>query len=104
LDSELVESARQLKLACAVTSKNERIKSGDDTFCWGRFHVGQNDTAAMIGAKLSGWYPMLASAARSLAPRLAWAPSAIRVCAPMDQLKCDESQPVAALAGEAKSH
>jgi peptidoglycan/xylan/chitin deacetylase (PgdA/CDA1 family) len=103
-DGELVESARQLTLACAVTSRNERIASGHDMFAWGRFHVSQSDTAAMLAAKLSGWYPMLAAAGRRLAPRLAWAPPAKSVRPHIDQRPHDDSLPIVALAGKAEPH
>jgi hypothetical protein len=93
-----------LMLACAVISKNQRVESGDDIFLWGRFHASQSDTAAMLAAKLSGWYPMLAAAARSLAPQLAWAPPARSACAHIDRLQCEEPLPAIAVSGKAKPH
>jgi peptidoglycan/xylan/chitin deacetylase (PgdA/CDA1 family) len=73
-NDELVEATRKLELSCAVTALSRRVESGGDSFLWGRFHAGQSDTAAMLAARLSGWYPMLAATARSLAPGLAWRP------------------------------
>jgi len=96
-DAKLVESARRLPLACAVISKSQRVESGDDIFRWGRFHVSQSDTAAMVAAKLSGWYPLLATAVRSLAPRLAWKPPVRIAYAQIDPLRYDESLPAIAV-------
>jgi peptidoglycan/xylan/chitin deacetylase (PgdA/CDA1 family) len=62
---ELVETTRQLDLAGAVTTQRRRVQLGDDRFQWGRFYVGQSDTAATLAGKLTGWYPMLASATKS---------------------------------------
>ena len=76
-DAELVDVARKFDLACAVTSRHRRIQLGDDMFQWGRFHVSQNDTPGMLAAKLSGWYPMLATAGRPLARSLASLASAV---------------------------
>lgn len=66
LNSDLVEAARRLEISCAVTVRHRRVRSDDDLFQWGRFHVGPNDTPAMLAAKLSGWYPALAAAGKSL--------------------------------------
>lgn len=100
-DAELVESARLMPLACAGNSRNQRVEPGDDMFLWGRFHVGQSDTAAMLAARLSGWYPMLAGVGRSLAPRLAWAPPEKSVRTQIAPMPCDDSLSVVALAGKA---
>jgi len=101
-DEGMVESARQMTLACAVNSKNQRVESGDDMFRWGRFHVGQSDTAAMLAAKLSGWYPMLAAAGRTIAPQLAWSPPAPSAQAISDRQSFDESLTLVAVSGAAK--
>lgn len=103
-DAELVAFARRLTLACAVTSKNQRVESGDDMFLWGRFHASQSDTVAMLAAKLSGWYPMLAAAGRSLAPQLAWKPPARSARVQTDRLQCEEPLPALAVSGKAKPH
>jgi peptidoglycan/xylan/chitin deacetylase (PgdA/CDA1 family) len=64
--SELIDASRKLDISCATTTRHRRTQAGDDVYQWGRFHVGQNDTPGMLAAKLSGWYPMLASACRGL--------------------------------------
>jgi peptidoglycan/xylan/chitin deacetylase (PgdA/CDA1 family) len=64
--SALVDAVRQLDVSCALTVRRTQVHSSDDVYQWGRFEVSQRDTPAMLAAKLSGWYPMLAMMARGL--------------------------------------
>jgi peptidoglycan/xylan/chitin deacetylase (PgdA/CDA1 family) len=65
-NSELVAAARGLDLSCAVTVRERRVQPGDDVFEWGRLHVGQHDTPAMLAGKLSGWYSSFVVAGKAL--------------------------------------
>ena len=65
-NARLVNAARQLDISCAVTVRQHRVHRDDDVFQWGRFHVGQSDTPAMLAAKLSGWHSILLSATKKL--------------------------------------
>jgi peptidoglycan/xylan/chitin deacetylase (PgdA/CDA1 family) len=78
VNPELIEAARQLDLSCAVLTHHRRVLPGDDLFQWGRFYVGPRDTPAMLAAKLSGWYPKLASACKAVAQPLVSLMSAVR--------------------------
>jgi peptidoglycan/xylan/chitin deacetylase (PgdA/CDA1 family) len=61
---ELIEIARELGLACAVSVRPQRVTATDDVFHWGRFYVEDSDTAATLSAKLSGWYTTVAAAGK----------------------------------------
>jgi hypothetical protein len=65
-DAQLVEAATRLDISCAVTIRHRRILPHDDVYQWGRFAVSETDTPTMLAAKLSGWYPRLASAGKEL--------------------------------------
>jgi peptidoglycan/xylan/chitin deacetylase (PgdA/CDA1 family) len=71
VSAELVDAARQLAISCALTVRHRRVQAHDDLFQWGRFDVGPGDTPAMIAAKLSGWYPALATTAKEVVRPLA---------------------------------
>jgi len=71
VSAELVDAARQLEISCALTVRHRRVQAHDDLFQWGRFDVGPADTPAMIAAKLSGWYPALATTAKEVVRPLA---------------------------------
>jgi peptidoglycan/xylan/chitin deacetylase (PgdA/CDA1 family) len=65
-NTRLINAAKQLEISCAVTVRQRRVHANDDAFQWGRFHVGQSDTPAMLAAKLSGWHSILLSAAKKV--------------------------------------
>jgi peptidoglycan/xylan/chitin deacetylase (PgdA/CDA1 family) len=71
VSAELVDAARQLEISCALTVRHRRVQAQDDLFQWGRFDVSPGDTPAMIAAKLSGWYPALATTAKEVVRPLA---------------------------------
>jgi peptidoglycan/xylan/chitin deacetylase (PgdA/CDA1 family) len=66
LSPELVEAAKELGVACCLSTRRQRVRSGDDAYLWGRFDVESNDSPAVLAAKLSGWYATLATAGRTL--------------------------------------
>ena len=54
--SELIDVVRELDLNCGLTTRFERVEPGEDSIGWGRFHVGTNDSPAVLAGRLSGWY------------------------------------------------
>jgi peptidoglycan/xylan/chitin deacetylase (PgdA/CDA1 family) len=64
---ELVAITKQLDVSCCVTTDHRRVQPGDDVYQWGRFDVGEADTAAIVAAKLSGWYSTVALATKRMA-------------------------------------
>jgi peptidoglycan/xylan/chitin deacetylase (PgdA/CDA1 family) len=64
---ELIEIARRSGVSCCLSTRARRVCGGDDPFAWGRFTVEGNDTAAVLAAKLSGWYTTTADASKTLA-------------------------------------
>lgn len=67
---ELVDAARQVGVCCSLSTRARRVVPGEDEFEWGRLWVEQQDTPTMLSAKLS-WYPRIATAANTVASRLA---------------------------------
>jgi peptidoglycan/xylan/chitin deacetylase (PgdA/CDA1 family) len=68
---ELIDAARQLDLACCLTTRHQRVRPGDDVYQWGRFYAGATDTPVVLAAKLSGWYTAVATAGKTLTRPLA---------------------------------
>ena len=64
---ELIEIARRSGVSCCLSTRGRRVRRGDDLFAWGRFTVEASDTAAVLAAKLSGWYTTTADASKTLA-------------------------------------
>jgi glycosyltransferase involved in cell wall biosynthesis/peptidoglycan/xylan/chitin deacetylase (PgdA/CDA1 family) len=58
-DDELVAVARESGVLCALSDENELNSPASDRHCWGRVIVEQGDTAAMLAAKIDGWYSFL---------------------------------------------
>jgi peptidoglycan/xylan/chitin deacetylase (PgdA/CDA1 family) len=56
---ELIEAARRCGAACALTAVPEPIAPRSDPFGWGRFVVGDRDSAATLALKLDGWYSLV---------------------------------------------
>ncbi|MEM9996175.1 MAG: polysaccharide deacetylase family protein [Bacteroidota bacterium] len=54
--SALTERAKQLGVACALTTDCTLVTAASDPFDWGRFNAYAWDTPATLDAKLSGWY------------------------------------------------
>jgi peptidoglycan/xylan/chitin deacetylase (PgdA/CDA1 family) len=69
----LNQVARRLGTLCALTTESHLVKSGDDPFDWGRFTAEGSDTAAILAAKLDGWYEFMFSAKRAFQRRTAMA-------------------------------
>lgn len=63
---EMIEVARQTGVTCGLTTRPDRVTPGCDPFRWGRFGATEDDTAATLAAKLSGWYSPLARTLRGL--------------------------------------
>ena len=63
---ELIDAARQSGVTCCLSTRSRRVHDGDDPFTWGRFTVEAADTAAVLAAKLSGWYTTTADASKTL--------------------------------------
>jgi hypothetical protein len=64
--SEMIAAARHVGVVCGLTTRPDRIRPGSDPFQWGRFGATDDDTAATLAAKLSGWYSPLARTLRGL--------------------------------------
>ncbi len=69
--SELVQSARELGVSCALTTRFACIVPEANPLDWGRFNVAADDSAAMIAAKLAGWYEPVSAAIRAVKQPLA---------------------------------
>jgi peptidoglycan/xylan/chitin deacetylase (PgdA/CDA1 family) len=67
MDAELVAIARQLDVWCALSTRQRRVLPSDDSYQWGRFAVGPKDSAAVLAAKISGWYSKLTAVGRKVA-------------------------------------
>jgi peptidoglycan/xylan/chitin deacetylase (PgdA/CDA1 family) len=63
---ELIELARKASVTCCLSTRSRRVSYGDDPFTWGRFTVEPADSAAVLAAKLSGWYTTTAEASKTL--------------------------------------
>jgi hypothetical protein len=63
---ELVAVARELAVRCAVTTRFACVQAATDPFDWGRFNVAASDSAAILAAKLSGWYEPVAASVRAI--------------------------------------
>jgi peptidoglycan/xylan/chitin deacetylase (PgdA/CDA1 family) len=55
-DARLAAVARQAGLRCGLTVEPELVDPRSDPFEWGRFEVGEADTAATVAVRLDGWY------------------------------------------------
>jgi peptidoglycan/xylan/chitin deacetylase (PgdA/CDA1 family) len=65
-DSTMIEAARRLGVDCCLNSRQRRVLAQDDPYHWGRFIVEESDTAAVLAAKLSGWYSAITARRGSL--------------------------------------
>ena len=75
---EMAVAARDAGVACALTTRSERIDPSSDAFQWGRFNASDLDTPATLAAKLSGWYTPVNNLLRKIKrPVAAIAPAAI---------------------------
>jgi peptidoglycan/xylan/chitin deacetylase (PgdA/CDA1 family) len=68
-EAALVEAVRQAGAVCALSTRPELVRPGSDPFAWGRFGVGEADSAASIAARLDGWYDLARGAWRRLGGR-----------------------------------
>lgn len=62
---DLVETARQLGVSCALTTRARRVQPNQSEFEWGRIWTESYDTRAMLAAKMC-WYPKIADSGRPL--------------------------------------
>lgn len=67
----LVQVARELGVSCALTTRFACVTTDSDPFNWGRFNVVADDSAAIIAAKLAGWYEPVAASIRTVKHPLA---------------------------------
>jgi peptidoglycan/xylan/chitin deacetylase (PgdA/CDA1 family) len=67
ISPELVGIAKELGVACCLSTQHERVRSSDGTTQWGRVYAGNTDTPAILAGKLSGWYSTVATAGKKLA-------------------------------------
>ena len=56
IDAGMVSVARQSGVSCCLTTESNLNAPCSDPFTWGRFIAENTDTAAMLAAKLDGWY------------------------------------------------
>jgi hypothetical protein len=77
-DTRMLEIARELGTTCALTTAHRRVESTDDPFGWSRFNVWSNDSAAVLAAKISGWYAAVAHARNAAVAPLTKIPRAVR--------------------------
>ena len=61
----LSDAARRAGVRCALTTEPQLVMPGDDPFDWGRMTATDDDTAATLAGKLSGWYGFVRGAWRS---------------------------------------
>jgi len=66
LGPELAAAAEAAGALCALTTAPRLVRPGDSPFALGRFIVEQDDTAASLAAKLSGWYEAVHSLGRTI--------------------------------------
>jgi len=64
---ELADAAKQFGVVCSLTTRSRRVYPGDDEYQWGRFWAADEDTPAVLAAKLSGWYTTVATACKTAA-------------------------------------
>jgi peptidoglycan/xylan/chitin deacetylase (PgdA/CDA1 family) len=62
---ELVETARQLGVSCALSTRARRVKPHENEFEWGRIWTESYDTPTMLAAKMC-WYPKIADSGKPL--------------------------------------
>jgi peptidoglycan/xylan/chitin deacetylase (PgdA/CDA1 family) len=62
----LIEIARQLGLACGLTTEVDLVRPGDDPLQWSRLGATQLDSGLTLAAKLDGWYTALRKGWRRL--------------------------------------
>lgn len=62
----LIEAARRTGVTCSLSTEAELADPAGDPFSWGRFEIGDRDSAAAIAARLDGWFDLL----RGLGARL----------------------------------
>jgi peptidoglycan/xylan/chitin deacetylase (PgdA/CDA1 family) len=67
LDQELVGAAKELGVACCLTTQHRRVLPSDDVYQWGRLAAEGGDTPAVLAAKLSGWYATVTTSGKELA-------------------------------------
>ena len=65
-NAELIDAARQLDVACGLTTRHQLVRPSDDIYSWGRFYAGATDTPVVLAAKLSGWYTSVATAGKTV--------------------------------------
>ncbi|MGD9722716.1 MAG: polysaccharide deacetylase family protein [Pirellulales bacterium] len=93
---ELNAAARQAGVRCILSTKLERVQPEQDEFQWGRFTVVASDNAAVLAAKLSGWYTTVATAGKRVMRRLSAAKSAAAADAPAGNTHAVQHDPLAA--------
>jgi peptidoglycan/xylan/chitin deacetylase (PgdA/CDA1 family) len=54
--AELASAAREAGVTCCLTTEGTIVRHGDSPFDWGRFAVRNEDTAATLAGRLSGWW------------------------------------------------
>ncbi len=62
--SALTAAARRSGVLCALNTQALLVRPHSDPFTWGRFTAEETDTAAMLAAKLDGWYTLASDAWR----------------------------------------
>lgn len=66
---ELSFAARLSGVLCGLTTEDELVTPQTDVYGWGRFTVGESDTAATLAARLDGWYTACRNVWRKLRRR-----------------------------------
>jgi peptidoglycan/xylan/chitin deacetylase (PgdA/CDA1 family) len=62
---ELVDTVKQLGVACSLSTRARRVLPGESPYEWGRIWTEPNDTPAMLAARMC-WYTTVANAGKPL--------------------------------------
>lgn len=77
MNQELIGVAKELGVTCCLSTQHCRVLPSDDVYQWGRFYAGPTDSAAVLAAKLSGWYSTVGTIGKTLARPVAALASAV---------------------------
>ena len=65
----MLTTLRDSPVRCGLTTESRLVRPGDDPLLWGRFGAEDNESAAQLAGKLSGWFEAARGYWRRLAVR-----------------------------------